>query len=167
MNKNRFQKHQNLGQNVWTNFWRLMFGTNFWNQFLEPIFGTNILFILLGGSVELHRSSVVFVVVVVFGNDVIESCVFFLLLLSLHSLGFLLSHLNFLNFFLKALEARTSFPSTASSTSRKRRSSPWRTATRCDGGCGCFGCIHVGLLLCLDDIFLIPNPFIAKPIAHL
>merc|ERR1719273_2231109 len=100
-----------------------IFGTNFWNQFLDPIFGTNfwtqflesILFILLGGSVELHRSSVVFVVVVVFGNDVIESCIFFLLLLlSLHSLGFLLSHLNF---FLKALEAGTSFPSTASSTS--------------------------------------------------
>ena len=61
----------------------------------------------------------------------------------------------------------SSFPSTASSTSRKRRSSPWRTATRCNGGCGCFGCVHVSLFLGLDNVLLVPNPFVAKPVAHL
>merc|ERR1711981_774592 len=124
-----------------------MFGTNFWNQFLEPIFCS-----FCWGVVS---------------NCIVVVLSFFLLLLSLHSLGFLLSHLNFLKFFLKALEARTSFPSTASSTSRERRSSPWRTATRCDGGCGCFGCVHVGLFLGLDNVLLVPNPFVAKPVAHL
>ena len=139
----------------------LMFGPIFWNQFLEPIFCS-----FCWGVVS---NCIVVVLSLLLSSSVMMSLkvvCFLLLLLSLHSLGFLLS-LKFFKFFLKALEARTSFPSTASSTSRKRRSSPWRTATRCDGGCGCFGCVHVGLFLGLDNVLLVPNPFVAKPVAHL
>ena len=69
--------------------------------------------------------------------------------------------------FLKALEARSSFSPTTSSTSGKWASAPWRTSTRCHRGCGCFGCVHVGLFLGLDDVLLVPDSFVAKPIAHL
>lgn len=68
---------------------------------------------------------------------------------------------------LKALEARSAFSSAAAAAAWKRRSSPWGTSTRCDGGCCCFGCVHVGLFLGLDDVLLVPDPFVAKPVAHL
>ena len=34
-------------------------------------------------------------------------------------------------------------------------------------GCGRFGSVFVGLFLGLDDVFLVPNPFVAEPVVHL
>ena len=35
------------------------------------------------------------------------------------------------------------------------------------GGGGCLGCVHVGLLLGLDNVLLIPDPLVPEPIVHL
>ena len=66
----------------------------------------------------------------------------------------------------KALKARASFTPTASTT-RIRGTTPWRDSTRCDWGCGCFCCKHIGLLLGLDRILLVSYSFVAKPVADL
>lgn len=67
---------------------------------------------------------------------------------------------------LKALKARCSLASATSAATRKR-STPGGTSTWGDGGGSGFGGIHVGLFLGFYDVLLVPDSFVAKPIAHL